>query len=311
VILITGGLGFIGLHTARSLLDLGERCVLTQYRVARAPEFIRDEIGERVFIESLDVTDAVALRAIGERHPISGIVHLATPALRALEPAEDFRVNMTGLINVLEAGRAWGVRRLSLASSVAVYAQLRDGPFREDMALPVGGTNPVETYKKVFETIGSHYGQRTGLEVVSLRISGIYGPLYHTLSNLPSRLVHAAVKGTQPERLSEVFAEDGSDLCYVRDCGRGIALLQTAERLAHRVYNVGAGHRTTGADLVAAIEKVLPGANLRLAAGAGPQPRPDNYCDITRAREEVGYAPRFTVETAVADYIDWLRRNPE
>ena len=55
--LVTGGLGFIGLHTARALLDRGEDVVLTQYRVAREPDFIKPELGKRAFIEQLDVAD--------------------------------------------------------------------------------------------------------------------------------------------------------------------------------------------------------------------------------------------------------------
>jgi len=61
MILVTGGLGFIGLNTARALLDAGESCVLTRYRVSREPDFIREALGERVFVEQLDVTDGAAL----------------------------------------------------------------------------------------------------------------------------------------------------------------------------------------------------------------------------------------------------------
>ena len=57
MILVTGGLGFIGLSTARSLIDLGETCVLTRFHVARDPEFMSEEFGKRAFVEQLDVTD--------------------------------------------------------------------------------------------------------------------------------------------------------------------------------------------------------------------------------------------------------------
>ena len=76
MILITGGLGFIGLNTARALLEVGETCVLTQHRVARIPEVLKGEMGTRLFIEPLDVTDANAFLALGKKHHISGIVHL-------------------------------------------------------------------------------------------------------------------------------------------------------------------------------------------------------------------------------------------
>src|SRR5665213_3015161 len=103
MILITGGLGFIGLHTARALIDQGEDVVLTQYRVPRAPDFLKDEFGKHAFVEQLDVTDASGFEAIGKKHEIDSIVHLAVPGLGAFGAAEDFRVNMTGLLNALRA----------------------------------------------------------------------------------------------------------------------------------------------------------------------------------------------------------------
>jgi UDP-glucose 4-epimerase len=309
MILITGGLGFIGLHTARHLIDMGEEVVLTQYRVARAPDFIKDDFGKRAFIEALDVTNGEQLMDIGKRHKITGIVHLAVPGLGALTPAEDYRVNMFGLLNVLEAARTWEVKRLGLASSTAVYTGVPQGPFTEDMPLPIVGRNPTETFKKSFEILGSHYAQRTGLDIIMLRISGIYGPLYHSMSNLPSRLVHAAVKGEEPVLRGDT-EEDGGDMCYVKDCGKGIAMLMHAESLPNKVYNVASGRQTKNKEIVAAIKSVIPDAKIELKPGGNP--RPNGYLDISRIRQDVGYEPDFQIEKAIPDYIAWLRAgNPE
>ena len=70
VILITGGLGFIGSHTTRALLDLGESCILVQRRAAEVPDDMVGEVGRRVFIERADITELVAAGAPAEqRHP--------------------------------------------------------------------------------------------------------------------------------------------------------------------------------------------------------------------------------------------------
>ena len=161
MILITGGLGFIGLHTARRFLDVGEQVVLTQYRMRREPDFIKSEIGKRAFIETLDVTVGHDVIDVVRRHKVTGIVHLAVPGLGALSAAEDYRVNMMGFLNILEAARLFDVRRVSLASSVAVYASLPEGPFREEALLPVHSGNPTETFKKALEILGLHYASRT------------------------------------------------------------------------------------------------------------------------------------------------------
>ncbi|HXV81511.1 MAG TPA: NAD(P)-dependent oxidoreductase, partial [Candidatus Binatia bacterium] len=196
MILITGGLGFIGLHTARRFLDVGEQVVLTQYRVRRQPDFIKSEIGKRAFVETLDVTAGHDVIDLVRRHKVTGIVHLAVPGLGALSAAEDYRVNMMGFLNILEAARLLGVRRVSLASSVAVYASLPEGPFHEEALLPVHSGYPTETFKKALEILGLHYASRTNLEVVALRIGNPFGPLYHSLAAPTSRICHAAAKGT-------------------------------------------------------------------------------------------------------------------
>ena len=101
MILVTGGLGSIGSHTARALLDLGESVVLTAHRSAQLPEYLADEPGGRVAVEPLDTADEATFLDIGERHEITGIVHLAaarhdlssferSPYREALEVLPDF-----------------------------------------------------------------------------------------------------------------------------------------------------------------------------------------------------------------------------
>jgi UDP-glucose 4-epimerase len=307
--LITGGLGFIGLHTARSLLDLGEDVVLTQYRVAREPDFIKDEIGKRAHVEQLDVTDKDRLTEIGRKHKIDRICHLAVPALGALSPYEDFNVNMMGLINILEAGRDWECKRVGLGSSGAVYfGASQNGVNREDAPLHMKGGGPTGTWKKCFEIIGNYYADRTGMDVVLLRIAGIYGPLYHSMSNLPSRLVHAAVKGKAPVLRGDTYAGDGNDATYVKDCGRGLALLVTADKLNYNTYNIATGRATTAGEMVSAIQSVIPDFKGDfLKEGASPGSQGNTHQDITRIKADTGYEPQFPVEKSMPDYIGWLR----
>lgn len=308
--LITGGLGFIGLHTARAMLDLGEDLVLTQYRVAREPDFIKDELGKRAKVEQLDVTDKARLDEIGRTHKIDRILHLAVPGLGALSPLQDFTVNMQGLINILEAGREWEVKRIGLGSSLAVYQNARGegGVNREEQPLAMTGGGATGTWKKSFEIIGAYYADRTGLDIINLRIAGIYGPLYHSMSNLPSRLVHAAVKGEPPVLRGDTYTEDGTDMTYVKDCGKGLAMLMLSDNLKHKTYNVATGRASTPGELVSAIQSVIPGFDGSfLKEGASPGSPGPSYSDIGRIKADTGYEPDYPVEKSIPDYIAWLR----
>ncbi|MFE9384629.1 NAD-dependent epimerase/dehydratase family protein [Streptomyces sp. NPDC007025] len=310
MILVTGGLGFIGSHTVRALLDQGEDCVVVR-RGARPLPPVLD--AAQVTVEQADVTDLDALLALGRRHHITGIVHLAgsypwPPVPGA--PVAAARSALGGLLNVFHAAHEWEVRRLGIASTIGVYSGLdTDGPLHEDAPLPMSaGAVPIPAFKKIGELLGGHFAETTGLDVVDYRISGTWGPLGHADPFFAApALVHAAARGTAPDlshQLGPAFAEHGLDLTYVKDTGRAIALLQTAERLDHRTYNVGSGRATTNAQVAEALRKAVPDARLDLPTGGDPR---HMVLDIGRLRADTGYTPEYDTERAAADYLAWLR----
>ncbi|MGH2744167.1 MAG: NAD-dependent epimerase/dehydratase family protein [Thermoleophilaceae bacterium] len=312
MILITGGLGSIGSHTARALLDLGESVVLTAHRSTQLPEYLADEPGGRVVVEPLDTTDQAAFLDIGKRHAITGIVHLAAGRYDLPDPIEYLGAETRGLLNALEAARAWGVRRFSFASTIGVYAGVDEVALREDARLPVVAGHQIPVFKKTAELFAALTADSAGFEAVSLRIGTIWGP--RGLPDSPffalPRLLSAAVWGEDPDLTPPrpaAYADDASDLCYVKDCGRAIALLMLAERLNHGTYNVSTGRLVRFSEVVAAINAVVPGANIALPEGRNPGRPPDNYLDTTRLREDTGFRPEYDVERAVPDYVDWLR----
>jgi UDP-glucose 4-epimerase len=314
MILVTGGLGFIGSHTVQALLDLGEGCVLVQRRAGGVPASLA---GTQVAVEQADITDRPALLGVGARHKITGIVHLAgsmpwPPGQD--QPVEAARTALGGLFNVIEAAQAWGVARVGIASTIGVYGGVTaEGALREDMPLPMTSPHVIPAFKKIGELLGDYLAGVTGLEIVNYRIGATWGPLGRPADPFfpAAQLVHAAVRGTAPDLSllrSPVHAEDAIDLCYVRDCGRAIALLQLAGDLRSRTYNVASGRATANAEVIAAIKQVIPAARVDLpAGGTGPH----NYLDITRIHQDTGYQPAYDTERAVADYIDWLRAGHE
>jgi UDP-glucose 4-epimerase len=306
-------MGFIGLHTARKFLDAGENVIITRFRTWREPSFLKEGFGKRVIVESMDTTSPFDCLSLVRKHNVDSIVHLAMPGLSALSPAEDFRVNMLGLINLLEAGRVAGVRRFSIGSSVTVYGGFA-GPFREDQPLRVESASATGAFKKAFEILALHYSDRTKLEVITLRIGVIWGPLYHSMFNMPSRMVHGALKGGTVDLTQAAGVpggpsceEDEADLCYVKDCAKAIQMVHMASTLNHRIYNVGSGKATSNAHLREAVLKAVPGVRIVLQAGKSAGYRSNAYLDLGRISADTGYQPEFTMETGVVDYVEWLR----
>jgi nucleoside-diphosphate-sugar epimerase len=302
-------MGFIGLHVVKGLLDAGQDVVLTWNRSWRVPDFWADEVGKRVLTERVDVSNPHEVMAAAALHKVDSIVHLAAPGIGQSSVTQDYATNMAGLINVIETARSLGVRRLTYVSSSTLYIGLREGPYKEDAPLPLESRNATEAFKKAGEVLLQHYADRYKLDVASVRPRAVYGPLYYSMSNLPSRLAHAAVKGVAPDYgpAGVPFAEDTGDFTYVKDCAEVTRLVHMAERLQHRVYNVGGGRAFKMQELADSVRSVISDAQIPMQAGQNPRGNPkDNYLDLNRIKDEFDFTPSYPVEKAMPDYISWL-----
>ena len=305
MILVTGGLGMIGAHTARALADLGHEVVVTAHRRTEVPSFLAG----RVTVEPLDVTDRTAFLALAGRHDITAVVHLAGGV-----PGEDpicfLRTETIGLLNALAVARTRGVRRFAVASSIGVYAGRPETRWHEDLALPAAELpHLIVAFKKAVEPLTTHGLRGSGVQPVLLRIGTIWGPLGDPESPffpIPS-CISAVLRGEEPRPL---HADDGGDRCYAPDAGRAIAHLMTADTLRHDTYNVSSGRPVANREFADALRAVVPGLRFDLLPGRRDGPGADPYLDTTRLTRDTGFAPAFDVATAVADYVAWRVGNP-
>lgn len=318
MILIVGGNGFVGQHVARYLLDTGHEVTVATRGQASLPRLLAGDIeAGRAKAVRLDVTDGFAVAEAVQNVRPSVIIDLAGYHPGALSPGRDVAFRTSSLTNILEASRLFEVSRVVLMSSMDVYWGLpsEEVPFREDDRVPLlesGDHYIVQSWaKKALEVIGNHYRQAYGMNIAFVRASGIYGPLYRTYLNVPSRLVRAAVNGADALEgpYPAPFADEGYDQLYVKDMARAIGLVACATELGHPVYNIGSGRAPRFGEFADAVRAAVPGfaVDLPLRPAASERGTMDGrWMNIDRARSDLGFEPQWEPAAAMADYIGWV-----
>jgi len=317
-VLVTGATGFTGGHLTRALAAAGDhvRALVRSPAPGSDPhaiEFVRG-----------DVRDPDAMRAAAEG--VDVVYHIAAIYRQAgLRDAEYRAVNATAVRTVIEAARTGGARRVVHCSTVGVHGDVEHPPANEDAPLRPGDI--YQQTKLEGEQIAREAGRETGIEVVIARPTGIYGPGDRRLLKL--------FRGVSRRRF--VILGDGRifyHLTYIDDLVNGFRLCGTVAAAAGRTYILAGGEVTTLEELtrLVAAEARVPPPRLHLPvwpfwiAGAaceavcaplGIEPpiyrrRVDFFTksrsfDISRARQELGYAPRVGLREGIARTLKWYR----
>jgi len=315
MILITGGLGFLGCNLAKLLCDAGKKVLLTSNRNTAVPPLIATFSGKNLDIAPLDITSLDNVSRVVKDHGIESIVHAAVRSEKGnttLYQAMD--VNVTGTINVLEAAYRAGIQRVLFISSEAVYQGMgQTTPFKEEEKLFITSDRFVPGTKKAGEILCLMYSQEHKMEAISIRLTRVYGPLYKGIRNLPGHMVEKAARGL-PIELGNYDPAEAHDFIYSKDAARGLVSLLDAPRLHHRVYNLGYGKLTSIGEFADAIRKTLPDLEVHLGDGAEPltstkTPMDIDACvDISRLREETGFSLEYDPCRGVEHYIQWARQ---
>jgi len=284
-VLITGGMGVIGAETSRKFVREGHRPVI--YSRHRDDRLIFD-IVDKIDFEAGDVLDWPRLLDVIKRHRVTHIVHAAgfVGAVSATNPALSIQVNVMGTVNVLEAARAFDVRRLVYTSAKGIYG-------------PVLGEYGPPTYKPMPEDMPK-YPQRI---YDSAKLMGEQTVLYYAIVENPFRGLP----------FHHVGGDAKDDFIYNKDSALGIYLATIADKVPCRVYNIGSGIGQSLNDFAAVLRKKLPKADIEIGPGLNflgmPYP-PHGVYDIKRAGEELGFKPEYDLERGVEDYLDALKRIP-
>ena len=320
--LVTGATGFTGAHLARRLVAAGD----TVRAVVRDPSKAADLAAAGVEVVRGDLTDRASLeRAMAGIDVVYNIGALYRAA--GLKESIYRAVNADAVVTLIECAKAAGVKRVVHCSTVGVHGDIEHPPANEDAPLRPGDV--YQETKVLGEQLGREAAARTGVELVIARPSGIYGPGDRRLLKL--------FGGVARRRF--LFLGDGRifyHLTHVEDLCDGFRLCATVPAAAGRTYILAGGEVTTLSELVALtadIAKVAPpkmrwpvwpfwvaGALCEaLCAPFGIEPpifrrRVDFFTksrafDISRARAELGFAPRVGLREGLGRTLEWYREH--
>jgi len=303
--LVTGGAGFIGSHLVERLVTDGWSVRVFD---TRRPEgaWVEAIEADRLEVIVSDIRDADALLRAAEGCDV--VFHQAAVASvqRSIgHPQETVEVNIGGTVNVLEAARKQGVRRVVFASSAAVYGDGPESPKVE--TLPPRPLSPYAVSKLAGEQMCAVYSHLHGLETVALRYFNVYGPRQDPsspYSGVISRFVHAIQHGEPVTIYGD--GEQTRDFVYVIDVVEANVLAATVDGASGNAMNIGSGRANSLNALIRQTEQLV-GRSVsidRQASRAGDIR--ESVSDIRVAGRILGFEPGVQFHEGLSNVIRTL-----
>jgi len=319
VVLVTGGYGFLGSHVSHALAARGDRVIIMDMdQGTEQTRKILEPVRDRLRFVNGSITNLPLILSTVRAYGVQSVVHAAAVchAQALLDQAYTaFEVNTAGTINVLEAARLLDLDRVVYVSSVAAFAARQYEPL--DEAHPIFDSKrghpagPYGASKAAAEIFGMAYRDAYGVDFVALRPAGIYGygmriPMY----------IKPMVENPLTGRPCTFSTGAGlrRSFTYVKDCVDAVlrALDANSSKLQRRVFVIAEGEMYSIETVANLVRRLIPGADITVGAELTEyeQRRLEHSgeLDITAAREQLGFSPRYSLEDGLRDYIETYRR---
>ena len=309
MIVLTTGAGLIGCHFARRMADAGNKVIL--YDLSPNREYIQKIAGkDRIEIVAADVRDLPALINALKEFKVEVLLH--TAGLIGKRVAENSYTgatnNILGTINVLEAARLLGIRRVIFVSTLGVYdrAKIKEGPIREEA--PIGGHNLYTTTKVCSEHLVHSYAHLYNLDTVIIRPAGVFGRGHYvggsTVGMIMRDLALNIIKA-DPFTL-DAKSYFANEYVYAKDVALALDLACKVKEPKQRIYNAGSGVVMTAADLARIAQELAPKLEIKVVGDEGEDSSKQFPLDLSRSQAELGYSPQFPLKKALQDYMEEL-----
>ena len=306
-VFITGGHGHIASWTAYFLARQGNQVILYDTDPV-SPDCLNDVSKHITFIRG-DVLDFSKLTDVFSKNKgrINGIIHtVGVMGEFVLEdPHRKVKLNIGGTLNMLEIARQFEIPKIVYTSTGAVYGAV-DGTVSEDR-YPVNPSDLYGSTKASSEMLGQQYAKAFGLDFRISRLYFCYGQ-----GKLPSRfiklyqLAFGALEGLRDLSMDK-GGDQKLDFTYIEDAARGTAMLYQAKHPKHSVYNIATGVATRVADVAQLVQTYSP-FEVKIEIGPGELMPRAHALDIGRAREELGFEPRYDIDMGVKKYAEWMKK---
>jgi len=315
-VLITGGSGFIGSALVKELLKDGCKVRVLDDNSRGAPRRLADVKRDIEFIAG-DIRDATvvhsAMRGVDEVHHLA-FVNGTEFFYSAPELVLD--VGVKGMVNVIDACRAAGVRHLILASSSEVYQSPPRVPTDESAPLIVPDPhNPRLSYgagKIISEVMAINYGRKFFERVLIFRPHNVYGPdmgFEHVIPQFALRLKRAAAQH-QSGKIPFEIQGDGRQtrsFCHVDDLVRGVMVMRSkGEHLG--IYHVGTTEEVTIADVAQRIA-AHASREIEFVTHSAPAGGTERRCPDISKLAKLGYVPQVLLDKGLPATVDWYWAN--
>ena len=303
--LVTGGAGFIGSHIAEELIKRGDEVIVLDNMYSGRAENIAVN-PKAVFVDG-SILDTEILDSICTKYNIEGIFHLAAVASvqKSIEnPALVHEVNVTGTLNVLEAARKHGVRKVVLSASAAAYGDNPVFPKREDM-IPEP-LSPYAVSKIASEMYCKIYAELYDIQTVSLRYFNVFGPRQDPNGEYAAvipKFTEKICAGESPTVFGD--GEQTRDFVFVKDVARANILAMDSDVCG--LFNIGTGVQTSLNNLA---KMIMDAAGISVSMKYEPARDGDvrySVADISKAQTELGYAPEWDLADGIKETVEYFK----
>ena len=305
--LVTGGAGFIGSTLVDRLIADGHEVVVVDDLRRGRREMLRDALAAGATLVELDILDEGLTDVLAEARP-EVVFHLAAQIdvrVSVADPLLDTRQNVLATVNLAEAARKAGVRKIVFSSSGgSIYGTPDELPVPE--SVPINPKSPYAASKVAGEVYLNTYRQLYGLECTHLALANVYGPRQdpHGEAGVVAIFANALLAGAP----TKVFGDGGNtrDYVYVGDVVEAFVAASGAHGGGRR-YNIGTGEQTSDRMLHTLVAKELgvPDAPEHAPARLGDLRA--SALDATAARTDLGWTPKVDIAEGVRRTVEYFR----